>query len=174
MPQKTRMPPREMRPTPCAPTGTGRHKWRPYGQRRWQPDTFARNAAATHNRPHKKRRGATCDARMTDAFARDDRKKHGGRRAKCNRHLVPPRAPGVINGAPTGNADGRLTGNPKRLTENSGRLTVFPVSRLVSLRRAPGSLRAVRGRRTGRRDIPSAGECRFFRPPERPEAERKP
>ena len=174
MPQKTRVSPCAIAADTLCRHGTGRHKWRPYGQRRWQPDTFARNAAATHNRPHKKRRGATCDARMTDAFARDDRKKRGGRRAKCSRHLVPPRAPGVINGAPTGNADGRLTGNPKRLTENSGRLTVFPVSRLVSLRRAPGSLRAVRGRRTGRRDIPSAGECRFFRPPERPEAERKP
>ena len=167
-----RRPPCAMRPTPCASTGTGRHKWRPYGQHRWQPDAFARNAAATHSRLHKKRRGATCDARMTDAITRDDRKN--ARRAPCGRHLVPPRAPGVINGAPTGNVDGRLTGNPKRLTEISGRLTVFPVSRLVSLRRAPGSIRAVRERRAGRRDIPSAGGCRFFRPPERPEAERKP
>ena len=31
----------------------------------------ARNAATTHSRPHKKRRGATCDARMTGATTRN-------------------------------------------------------------------------------------------------------
>ena len=71
MPQKTRVPPCAIAADTLCRHGTGRHKWRPYGQRRWQPDALARNAAATHSRPYKKRRGATCDARMTDAITRD-------------------------------------------------------------------------------------------------------
>ena len=37
----------------------------------------ARNDAATHSRLHKKRRGATCDARKTDAITRNASKNAG-------------------------------------------------------------------------------------------------
>ena len=96
--QKMRMPPREMRPTSRAP---GVINGAPTMRQSTTATENARNDAATHSRPAQKRRGATCDAQMTDAITRDDRKKRGGRRAKCGRHLVPSRAPGVINGAPT-------------------------------------------------------------------------
>ena len=49
-------------------SGTGRHKWRPYGLRREPADAKQHSTAP-------KRRGATCDARMTDAMPRTGHRK---------------------------------------------------------------------------------------------------
>ena len=60
-----------MRPTPCADTAPGVINGAPTVRRSTTATENARNAAATHNRTHKKRRGATCDARMTTAITRN-------------------------------------------------------------------------------------------------------
>ena len=60
-----------MRPTPCADTAPGIINGAPTVRRSTTATENARNAAATHNRTHKKRGGATCDARMTAAITRN-------------------------------------------------------------------------------------------------------
>ena len=60
-------------PTPNAAnrlcrSGTGRHEWRPYGLRRKTADAKQHSTARI-------RRGATCDARMTDAKPQTGRHK---------------------------------------------------------------------------------------------------
>ena len=71
MAEKTQMPPCAMRLAPCADTAPGVINGAPTVRRSTTATENARNAAATHNRTHKKRRGATCDARMTAAIARN-------------------------------------------------------------------------------------------------------
>ena len=60
-----------MRLAPCADTAPGVINGAPTVRRSTTATENARNAAATHNRTHKKRRGATCDARVTAAITRN-------------------------------------------------------------------------------------------------------
>ena len=107
-------------------SGTGRHEWRPHG-RRHKP------AATKQQSTTRKRRGATCDARMTNEMPRIGRRKttFNRRPARIRRHATRPTtcavpAPGVINGAPTGYAANRPTKNCKPTATNVGAPLVTP------------------------------------------------
>ena len=114
-------------------SGTGRHKWRPH-ERRHKTTTAKQRSTA------RKRRGATCDARITDEIPRIGRRKTANARrkttfnhrpARIRRHATRPTtcavpAPGVMNGAPTGYAANRPTKNCKPTAANVGAPLVTP------------------------------------------------
>ena len=94
-------------------SGTGRHEWRPHG-RRHKPTATKQHSTA------RKRRGATCDARMTDEMPQTSATKRQTNRrpARIHRHATRPTtcavpAPGVMNGAPTDDATNQPTQNRK-------------------------------------------------------------
>ena len=121
-------------------SGTGRHEWRPHG-RRHKP------TAAKQHSTTRKRRGATCDAQMTDAKQHSTARKRRGatcdtqitatmprtgrRPARIRRRATRPTtcavpAPGVMNGAPTGYATNQPTKNCKPTATNVGAPLVTP------------------------------------------------
>ena len=79
------------------------------------PTSYAANRPTQNNiRPPRKRTGATCDARMTDAMPRTGQYKTTNRPSPRHICRCPTRptdcavpAPGVMNGAPTGYAANR-------------------------------------------------------------------
>ena len=94
------------------------------------------DARITDAKPHStahKRRGSTCDARITDAVPQTGRHKTtiNRRPARIRRHATRPTtcavpAPGVMNGAPTGDAANQPTRNNIQPPANVGAPLVTP------------------------------------------------
>ena len=92
-------------------SGTGRHKWRPYGLRREPADAKQHSTAS-------KRRGATCDARMTDAKQHSTARKRRGatrdaRMTTAKQHSTTPKRGGATRDARMTTAKQHST-TPKR------------------------------------------------------------
>ena len=106
-------------------SGTGRHEWRPHGRRHKPTDAKqhsttrkrrgatcdARITATKQHSTNRKRRGDTCDARMTDAMPRTNRRPACIRRRTTRPTTCAVPAPSVMNGAPTDDATNQPTRN---------------------------------------------------------------